>query len=71
MNTAYVVTGELQDHITIRLNEPVPMDNGEVQVIIELAHPTKAAKNGTNLKQLVVREVSPFAPLSREEAHGR
>lgn len=35
MNTAYVTNGELINHDTIKLKEPVPFENSEVTVILE------------------------------------
>ena len=35
MITAYVVDGELIDHTTIKLKEPIPLDNGEIKVVVE------------------------------------
>ncbi|NPV00371.1 MAG: hypothetical protein HPY53_03210 [Brevinematales bacterium] len=35
MKTAFVLKGELSDHDTIKLKEPVPIEDGEINVIIE------------------------------------
>jgi hypothetical protein len=35
MKTAFILKGELSDHDTIKLKEPVPIEDGEINVIIE------------------------------------
>ncbi len=35
MITAFIVTGELIDHLTIKLKEPIPLENGEIKIVIE------------------------------------
>lgn len=35
MKTAYVVSGDLIDHETIKLSEPVPIEKGRITVVIE------------------------------------
>lgn len=35
MNTAYIVKGRIINHDTIKLAEPVPIDDDEVHVVIE------------------------------------
>jgi len=35
MNTAYIVTGNIKNRDTIKLDEPVPFDDGEIRIVIE------------------------------------
>ena len=35
MKTAYVIRGYLVDNSTIRLDEPLPMDSGDLKLVIE------------------------------------
>jgi hypothetical protein len=40
MENAYVLEGELTNHDTIKLREPVPFDDGKIKVTIELEKET-------------------------------
>ena len=44
MNTAYIVSGELIDHDTIKLKEPIPLENGEVRVLVEAGEKKESKK---------------------------
>ncbi len=49
MKTAFVLKGELSDHDTIKLKEPVPIEDGEINVIIEK---TSGKEGGSSRKNL-------------------
>jgi hypothetical protein len=36
MQTAYIVYGKIIDESTIKLNEPIPFDNQDIKIIVEL-----------------------------------
>lgn len=40
MTNAYVVTGTVADRQTLRLDEPLPVAEGEVRVTVEVLRPT-------------------------------
>ena len=44
MITAFIVSGELIDHQTIKLIEPVPLENGLIKVVIEQEPSKKISK---------------------------
>ena len=44
MITAYVVDGELIDHITIKLKEPIPLENGDIKVVVEQIESKKKSR---------------------------
>lgn len=71
MNIAYVVKGELIDHKTIHLKEPVPLEDGEIIVSVELRPSVSPKKRPINWSKLVPREVPPFKPLTRDEIYDR
>lgn len=49
MQTSYILNGQLIDNTTIKLNEPVPLNIGEVKVVIEQETKTKTAKTRKEL----------------------
>lgn len=49
MKTAFILKGELSDHNTIKLNEPVPIEDGEINVIIEKVSGTEGKKTKKSL----------------------
>lgn len=71
MNIVYVVKGELIDHETIRLKEPVPLENGEIIVSVESKPSTSPKKRPIDWSKLVPREVPSFKPFTRDEIYDR
>ena len=71
MNTAFVVSGRLTGHTAIRLEEPIPLEDGIVRIVIESAQTRDSQGRTPDLAKLVVRTVEPFEPLSRDESHER
>lgn len=71
MNIAYVVKGELIDHKTIHLKEPVPLEDGEITVSVELKPAISIRKRPIDWSKLVPREVPSFKPFTRDEIYDR
>jgi len=49
MTTAYVIKGKLIDRVTIKLSEPLPVSDEEVNVVIELLAEDKKKKRSAGL----------------------
>jgi hypothetical protein len=49
MNTAYIVKGSIINHDTIKLNEPVPIEDGSIRIIIEKNEPEPLKKREAGL----------------------
>lgn len=69
MNNAFIVHGDLINPRTIRLKEPVNINNPNIRVIIEEID--EMNNKTVDIKKLVLRKVAPFLPFTREEMHER
>jgi hypothetical protein len=68
MQQAYVVTGSLTDSRTVRLDEPIPVSDGKVRVIVEVAEMARKMSHEEFLAWLRERqEARGHVPRTREE----
>ncbi len=68
MHQAFVVTGSLKDSRTVCLDEPIPLSDGKVRVIVELAEPASKMSHDEFLAWLQKRHESRgHVPRTRDE----
>ena len=68
MSVTWTVTGTISDAQTVRLNQPLPVSSGEVQVTIEMTEPAEKPTWLQVLEQIWVdQKARGHVPMTREE----
>jgi hypothetical protein len=64
MNIAYVITGNIKNRDTIKLDEPVPFEDGEIRIVIERQQGLKRPERKPSLWKGRIRVADDFgSPL--------